>query len=196
MDNQEKTQIPEEMDKREKRRRTYSMPEFLTVSPSPHIKSPDTTATVMFDVLIALTPALIWGVWSFGLRALILVLISVGASIGFEAAVQFLLKRPITVTDLSAAVTRMLLGMNLPATAPLWMPAVGAFFAIVVVKQLFGGIGQNFANPAATARIVMIVAFSGEMTKWVNPVGCCTDVDARSTATPLVAISRGGGVPS
>jgi hypothetical protein len=90
MDNQEKTQIPEEMDKREKRRRTYSMPELLTVSPSPHIKSPDTTATVMFDVLIALTPALIWGVWSFGLRALILVLISVGASIGFEAAVQFL----------------------------------------------------------------------------------------------------------
>ena len=197
MDNQEKTQLPEEMDKREKRRRTYSMPEFLTVSPSPHIKSPDTTATVMFDVLIALTPALIWGVWSFGLRALILVLISVAASIGFEAAVQFLLKRPITVTDLSAAVTGMLLGMNLPATAPLWMPVVGAFFAIVVVKQLFGGIGKNFVNPALAAR-VFLFSWASDMSAFpvtgqrISSLAVTlSEADAVTGATPLASLKAG-----
>ena len=100
----------------------------------------------MLDVIIALLPAFAWGVYVFGIRALAIGLVCVGACIGFEAAAQFLMGRRITVSDMSAAVTGLLLAMNLPVTVPLWMPVVGAFFAIVIVKQLFGGIGKNFVN--------------------------------------------------
>ena len=205
MDNQEKVpeqvpapeQIPAEGERREKKRRSFSMPEFLTVSPSPHIKSQDTTATVMFDVLVALTPAVLWSVFQFGLRALILVLISIAASVGWEAAAQFLLKRTITVSDLSAAVTGMLLGMNLPATAPLWMPVVGAFFAIVIVKQIFGGIGKNFVNPALAARVFLfswasdMSAFPAIGVKIHSLAVKLPDVDAVTGATPLAAMKAG-----
>jgi electron transport complex protein RnfD len=184
MDNQEK--IQEEGGRRKKTPKTYSMPPFLTVSPSPHIRSADSTTTVMLNVLIALCPAFLWGIYVFGIRALVLVLISVVSCIVWEAAAQFLLKRPVTVGDLSAAVTGMLLGMNLPVTAPLWMPVVGGFFAIVIVKQLFGGIGQNFANPAITARIVLLVSFASAMTNFTAPKA----LDAVTTATPLAVLDR------
>ena len=199
MDNQEKIpeQVPAGEEKREKKRRSFAMPEFLTVSPSPHIKSQDTTATVMFDVLVALTPAVLWSVFQFGLRALILVLISVAACVGWEAAAQFLLKRTITVSDLSAAVTGMLLGMNLPVTVPLWMPVVGAFFAIVVVKQVFGGIGKNFVNPALAARVFLfswasdMSAFPAVGTKIHSLAVTLPEVDAVTAATPLAAMKAG-----
>jgi len=173
------------------------LPEFLTVSPSPHIKSPETTATVMLDVIIALLPALAWGVYVFGLRALAISLVSVGACIGFEAAAQFVMGRPVTISDLSAAVTGLLLAMNLPVTVPLWMPVVGAFFAIVVVKQLFGGIGKNFVNPALAAR-VFLFSWASEMTtfqlpgKTISSLAVTLDgADIVAGATPLASLKAG-----
>ena len=173
------------------------MPEMLTVSPSPHIKGPDTTSAVMFDVLVALTPALAWGVFRFGFRALILVILSVACSVAWEAAVQFLLKRPVTVTDLSAAVTGMLIGLNLPVTVPLWMPVVGSFFAIVIVKQLFGGIGKNFVNPALAARVFLfswateMSAFPVNGTRISSLAVTLPGTDAVTSATPLAAMKAG-----
>ena len=173
------------------------MPEFLTVSPSPHIKSHETTATVMLDVIIALLPAMVWGVYVFGLRALAVCLVSVGACVGFEAAAQFMMGRKVTISDLSAAVTGLLLAMNLPVTVPLWMPVVGAFFAIVVVKQLFGGIGKNFVNPALAAR-VFLFSWASEMTtfqlpgKTISSFAVTLDsADIVAGATPLASLKAG-----
>lgn len=181
----------------EKTIKQIKMPEFLTVSPSPHIKSPETTATIMLDVLIALLPAYIWGVYVFGIRALAIGVISIAACIGFEAAAQFILHRPITIKDLSAAVTGLLLAMNLPATVPLWMPVVGAFFAIVIVKQLFGGIGKNFVNPALAAR-VFLFSWASEMTTFSQPgqkisslAAELNSADIIAGATPLAALKAG-----
>jgi len=172
-------------------------PEFLTVSPSPHIKTPERTSTIMLDVIIALLPAFIWGVYTFGIRALIIGLISVGCCIGFEAASQFLLHRTITVSDLSAAVTGLLLAMNLPVTVPLWMPVIGSFFAVVVVKQLFGGIGKNFVNPALCAR-VFLFSWASEMTtfpvfgeKITSLATVLGEGDIVAGATPLVSLKNG-----
>lgn len=190
--------LPENDSMAEKKtQKRTKMPELLTVSPSPHIKSSETTATVMLDVIIALIPALIWGVYIFGLRALAITAVSVGACICFEAAAQFFLHRPITVSDLSAAVTGVLLAMNLPVTVPLWMPVIGAFFAIVVVKQLFGGIGKNFVNPALSAR-VFLFSWASEMTTFSVPgeavnslAPVLDDVDFIATATPLASLKVG-----
>lgn len=172
-------------------------PEFLTVSPSPHIKAPETTATIMLDVIIALIPALAWGIYAFGMRALAIALISVGCCVGFEAVSQYLLKRKIMISDLSAAVTGLLLAMNLPVTVPLWMPVVGSFFAIVVVKQLFGGLGRNFVNPALCAR-VFLFSWAGEMTFFpavgekVNSFAVTLNpADVISGATPLASLKNG-----
>lgn len=169
---------------------------LLTVSPSPHIRHGDTTRSIMLDVIIALTPALIWGVISFGLRALTVVLISVAFSVLFEYGFEKILKRPVTVGDFSAALTGLLLGLNLPASVPYWMPIVGAFFAIVVVKQLFGGIGKNFLNPALAAR-VFLFAWPAEMTNFTAPfsrmsIFASSDaIDALASATPLASLKTG-----
>ena len=163
---------------------------------SPHFHTPRDTQKIMLDVIIALVPAEIASAILFGWRALLVVAVCAGTCVLSEFLFEKLCKRDVTIYDLSAVVTGMILAFNLPVTIPLWQAALGSVTAIIVVKQLFGGIGQNFANPAATARIVMIVAFSGEMTKWVSPVGFFTDVDALSAATPLVAMSKGGDVPS
>ena len=163
---------------------------------SPHFHTPRDTQKIMLDVIIALVPAEIASAILFGWRALLVVAVCAGTCVLSEFLFEKLCKRDVTIYDLSAVVTGMILAFNLPVTIPLWQAALGSVTAIIVVKQLFGGIGQNFANPAATARIVMIVAFSGEMTKWVYPVGFFTDVDALSAATPLVAMSKGGDVPS
>lgn len=175
----------------------FSMPPLLKVQSSPHIKSPETTATVMLDVLIALIPAFIWGVYVFGTRALVIGVISVSAAVGFEALTQFLLHRPVTVSDLSAAVTGLLLAMNLPVAVPLWMPVVGAFFAIVVVKQLFGGIGKNFVNPALAAR-VFLFSWAGDMSTFqkfgekINSAAVTlTEGDIVAGATPLASLKQG-----
>lgn len=169
---------------------------LLTVSPSPHIRHGDTTRSIMLDVIIALTPALIWGVISFGLRALAVVLISVASAVFFEYGFERTQKRPVTTGDLSAAVTGLLLGLNLPASVPYWMPIVGSFFAIVVVKQLFGGIGKNFLNPALAAR-VFLFAWPGEMTSFTAPFSRLSvfasreSIDAIASATPLSSLKNG-----
>lgn len=159
----------------------------MIVSISPHIYAKDTTQTIMRDVLIALLPAVVASVIFFGPRALLVEVLCVAVAVFCEWAFEKICKRPNTVSDLSAAVTGLLLALNLPVGIPLWQAAFGALVAIVVVKQLFGGIGQNFANPAITARVVMLVAFSGTMTSWVVP----NFVDAVSSATPLALISQG-----
>ena len=152
----------------------------LTLSVSPHIHSGRSTRRIMLDVLIALLPATIAGTVIFGLRSLLVVAVTVAACVGFEALFNLLAKKPIPVDDLSAAVTGLLLALNLPANIPLWQCVVGALFAMVVVKGLFGGLGANPVNPAITARVFMLVAFAS-MTKAAFPV------DAVSSATPLAS---------
>ncbi len=161
------------------------------VSVSPHIHSKDSTQTIMRDVLIALCPALIASIIFFGFKALILAVVCVAAAMFFEWGFEKMCKRPCTVCDLSAAVTGLILALNLPVSIPLWQAIFGTFVAIVIVKQLFGGIGYNFANPAITARIVMLIAFAGPMTVWTAPAFA---VDAVSTATPLAIMKQGGDV--
>ena len=165
------------------------MNKLLTVSPSPHIKTNQTTRRVMLDVLIALAPAAIAGVVIFGLRALAVLAVSTASAVLCEYLFNLICRRPHTVGDLSAAVTGLLLGMNLPANLPLWQAAVGSAFAIIVVKCLFGGIGKNFANPAITARIFMTISFAS-LAKAAVP----TVVDTVATASPLSEMKGGAGV--
>ena len=159
----------------------------LQVSMGPHLKDRSSTASIMLDVIIALLPALIASVYFFGSNALILTLISVGSCVGFEAITQKLMKKPVRIKDLSAVVTGILIAFNIPATAPFWLPVFGAFFAIVIIKEVFGGIGHNFINPALGARAIMMSSWATEMTNYVNP-------DAMSTATPLQLIKGGSAV--
>ena len=153
------------------------------VTASPHIRAKVSTNSIMRDVLIALLPALVASTVIFGLRALLVTLVSVAACVFFEWGFEKLTKKPSTICDLSAAVTGVLLAFNLPVSIPLWQVVFGALVAIVVVKQLFGGLGKNFANPAITARIVMLLAFAGTMTTWT--------VDGVTAATPLAAMAAG-----
>ena len=163
----------------------------LISSVSPHVNSPLTTQKIMLDVVLALVPAGIAATIIFGWRALLVIGVCVAVCVFSEWGFEKICKKENTISDLSAVVTGMLLAYNLPVSIPLWQAALGSVIAIVVVKQLFGGIGQNFANPAITARIIMMTAFSGTMTTWVFP-------DAISTATPLAMISKGNldGLPS
>lgn len=156
------------------------------VSPSPHISSPINTRKIMLDVLIALVPALIASIIFFGVRAFIVTIVCALSCVIFEYLSRRLMKRNNTISDLSAVVTGVLLAFNLPVTIPLWIAVLGSFFAIVVVKQLFGGIGQNFANPAITGRIFLFVSFAVHMTTWVKPFYYTNKVDMVSSATPLV----------
>ncbi len=167
----------------------------LVISISPHIKSKWITSTVMFDVVIALLPTLVAAVFIFGLRALIITTVCVAASVLSEYLFEKLCKRPVTVGDFSAVVTGMLLAFNLPVSIPLWQAVFGSVVAIVVVKQLFGGLGMNFANPAITARIVMLAAFGTTLSHWVNPelinitnISGSALADFESSATPLAAL--------
>ncbi len=157
----------------------------LNVSVSPHIKSPITTQKIMTDVLIALAPVTIASFVLFGIRAVLLVCVCVTASILCEFLSQKVMKRKVTVSDGSAAVTGLLLALSLPANAPLWQAAIGSAFAIVIVKQLFGGLGQNFANPAVTARVMMLISFSNSLAVATNTVF----FDSVSSATPLAMIA-------
>ena len=157
------------------------------VAASPHVTTKNSTAVIMRDVLIALLPAVIAGCVVFGLRALLVVAVTTAACVFFEWGFEKLCHTPSTISDLSAAVTGVLLAMNLPVSIPLWQAVFGALVAIVAVKGLFGGIGKNFANPAITARIVMFLAFSKTMTAWVFP-------DAVASATPLAMMANGESV--
>lgn len=174
----------------EKKQR-ISPPEYLTVSASPHIRSSQTTTSVMVTVIIALLPALIWGIYIYGFRSLITVLLSTLTCVLSEFLYQKLMKKPITISDMSAAVTGVILAFNLPPSIPYYLVIVGAVFSIVVVKQLFGGIGKNFLNPALAGRVFLFMAWSKPMTTftapgWLPIFG--SDADVVASATPLAAL--------
>lgn len=161
----------------------------LFVEASPHIRSPWTTQKIMLNVIIALCPALIASTYYFGLKALLLTVICCACCVLFEYLFSLITKRENTISDLSAIVTGMLLAFNLPVDLPIYMAVIGCFIAIVIVKCLFGGIGQNFANPAITARIALMLSFTASMTKWTAPLSWKGDVDAVVSATPLAAMA-------
>lgn len=165
------------------------------VSPSPHIRSHDGTRNIMLDVIIALMPALAVAIYLFGFRALAVTAISAGACVFFEWGYRKLMKKPSTISDLSAIVTGILMAFCLPVTVPYWLPVIGAFFAIVVVKQLFGGIGKNFLNPALAGR-AFLFSWPVLMTTWAVPLGYSSIMnifgsDAVTGATPLAALHAG-----
>lgn len=160
----------------------------LTVSASPHIHSGASTQKIMRDVLIALLPAAVASIIIFGFRSLLIICTCVASAVFFEWGFEKVTKRPNTVKDLSACVTGVILAYNLPVTIPVWQAALGSAVAIVLIKQLFGGLGKNFANPAITARIILFLAFSGTMTNWAMPGGVA---DGITGATPLKMISSG-----
>ncbi|MDD7645858.1 MAG: RnfABCDGE type electron transport complex subunit D [Ruminococcus bromii] len=162
----------------------------LIVSSSPHFHAKDTTQTLMLDVIIALTPAMIASVILFGFRAAVIILTTVAACILSEYVSCRVMKRPQTVGDLSCVVTGVLLAMNLPVSISPIIAAFGGVIAIVVVKQMFGGIGQNFVNPALTARIILMNSFPAKMTAWTAPMNH-SFTDATTTATPLGMLAEG-----
>lgn len=166
------------------------MPNMLLVSATPHIRSAATTQKIMGTVLIALLFPAVASVILFGGRSLLLIGVTVLSAVLFETLFNMVTKRANTVFDLSAVVTGVLLAMNLPVTLPLWMAIVGAFAAIVIAKMLFGGLGQNFANPAIVGRLVLTVSFTSAMTNWVRPLQWMYG-EANTGATPL-----GGGTAS
>jgi Na+-translocating ferredoxin:NAD+ oxidoreductase subunit D len=168
-------------------KKTYSN---LTVSSAPHIVSKTDTSRIMLMVLIALAPSFAMSIYVFGARAIALTLVCLVACMFFEWAYNRLMKRPQTVGDLSAAVTGVLIAFNVPSNLPYWIAVIGCFVAIVIVKQLYGGIGKNLVNPAITARIVLFIAFATEMTTWPVPF---TGADAKTGATPLGILAEGGG---
>ena len=167
-------------------------PELLTVQPSPHIKSGVTTQKLMLDVIIALLPACLFGVYQFGAHAATLLIVGVASSVFFEWAFQRILGRRVSIKDLSAVVTGLLISMNLPSTVPFWLPIIGSFIAIVVVKQLFGGIGKNFLNPALAARIFLFLSWSDRMATFTMPRWVGDGVDTVAYATPLASLAENG----
>lgn len=169
------------------------MAKRLTVSASPHMRSIDTTTGIMFDVILALVPALAISVVYFGTRALVLTAVTVASCVLSEFVSRKVMKRDNTLGDLSAVVTGIILAFNLPATLPLWMAAIGGIIAIVVVKQMFGGIGQNFVNPAMTARIILMVSFPTAMANWIVTGQNAWSVDAITSATPMAQLASAKG---
>ena len=154
----------------------------LVVSSSPHIHAKESVSDIMLDVIIALLPASFMGIYYFGIRAALVILTAIAACVLSEYAYEKLMHKKITVRDLSAMLTGLLIGLNMPPSVPLWMVVVGSVFAIVLVKQLYGGLGKNFVNPALAARCFMLAAWAGAMTKFSEPL---MGADAISSATPL-----------
>ena len=159
--------------------------EQLSMSSGPHIHSSDNSRRIMLDVILALLPASIAGVWIFGIGALWTILVCVAAAVLAEFLFNLIVKKPQTVGDLSAVVTGLLLALNLSTNVPLWQAALGSVFAIVLVKGVFGGLGRNFANPAITARIFLLLAFTSTVAGGVLP-------DGTTGATPLELIGTEG----
>ena len=159
----------------------------LIVEPSPHIRGAMSTQKVMLNVIIAMLPALVASTIIFGIKALVLTVICCACCVLFEWLFCKVTKKESTIHDLSAVVTGMLLAFNLPVDLPVYMAVIGCFASIVVVKMLFGGIGQNFANPAITGRIILMLSFTASMTTWTAPFAYLEGADAVSGATPLVA---------
>ena len=160
----------------------------LKMSSSPHIRSKVTSANIMLYVTIALLPASAFGVWNFGLSALVMLICTTASSVLTEYIYEKLMHKKITVNDFSAVVTGLLLGLNMPASAPWWMGVLGGVFAILIVKQLFGGLGQNFMNPALGARCFLLISFTSQMTTFVY--------DGVTGPTPLAQLKSGETVDS
>lgn len=156
----------------------------LYLSTAPHIRCPQNTRSIMTDVLIALAPATVVATWYFGLNAAISVVIATCSAVLFEFLWQKLTHKTVRVGDMSAAVTGLLVGLNMPGNAPWWMPLIGSFLAIILVKQLFGGIGDNFVNPALAARAILLASWPARMSSFVAPT-YWSGADAVTTATPL-----------
>ena len=166
------------------------MQRTLMVSSSPHLHCGTNTRDIMRDVIIALIPALIASVWLFGFRALAVEVVCVASAMAAEYLSRKVMKRPQTINDLSCVVTGLLLAFNLPVTIPLWQAAFGSVVAIVVAKQMFGGLGQNFVNPALVGRIVLMGSFPDTMNNWINPLAWTGKVDAVTGATPLALLAE------
>ena len=159
----------------------------LNVQSSPHVRDNISTRSIMLDVIIAMIPATIWGIIKFGHRAGLVVMISIAAAVASEMIFNAIVKRPNTVSDLSAVVTGMILGLNMPPEIPFFIPVVGSVFAIIIVKMLFGGLGQNFMNPAIAGRCFCLISFAGFMNNFTGRMS----VDAYSSATPLILLKQG-----
>ena len=155
------------------------MSKLLKVTSSPHIRHEDSTRGIMLDVIIALLPAAVYGCILFKWDAVFVLITTIVTAVAAEAVWNLALHKKQTIGDLSAVLTGLLLGMNLSSKTPLWIAAIGSVVAIIVVKQMFGGLGFNFANPAMTARIVLLVSFAGQMSNYVSPI------DVQTSATPL-----------
>lgn len=162
------------------------MSDLMKVSSNPHIRSKDSTSRIMLAVIIALLPTTIFGIYNFGIRALLIVAITIASTVLTEFVFEKITKRKNTIGDLSAVVTGLLLALNLPVSVPWWIGAVGGIFAILVVKMLFGGLGQNFMNPALGARCFLLISFAPIMTNFT--------CDAYTGATPLAAVKAGENV--
>ena len=144
------------------------MAEFYNVSSSPHVRAASSTKDIMRDVLIAMLPAAAFGVWNFGFYSLAVIILTVAAAVATEYVYCKVAKKPVSIGDYSAAVTGMILALNMPPQIPVWIPILGAIFAIVVVKQLYGGLGQNWMNPALAARCFLLISFAGKMTDFTS----------------------------
>ncbi len=162
------------------------MSDLKHVSSNPHIRSSVTTQKIMLSVIIALLPAAGFGVYNFGIRALVLILVCIASCVLTEFLFTRGMKKPLTVNDLSAVVTGLLLALNLPSNFPIWMAVVGSVFAILIAKELFGGLGQNFMNPALAGRCFLMICFAANMTDFVY--------DGVSSATPLMQLKQGASV--
>ncbi|BDF57696.1 electron transport complex subunit D [Christensenellaceae bacterium] len=165
------------------------MQQELILSGSPHIKSGQSTSRIMLDVIIALIPACIAAVYFFGIGCIATMALCIASAVGCEAAIQYFTKRAVTISDLSAVVTGLLLALNLPPNVPWYLPVCGSAFAIIIVKQCFGGLGHNFMNPALAARCFLLISWPVAMTTFVAPFA---GVDAVASATPLGVLHEGG----
>ena len=168
------------------------MEQMYNVSSNPHIRDKMTTSRIMQLVAIALLPTTLFGIWNFGVHALLVVLATVASSVFFEWLYDRLMHKKNTTTDFSAVVTGLLLALNMPPQIPIWMPILGSAFAIIVVKQLFGGLGQNFMNPALAGRCFLMISFAGKMTNFAVSKSSHAVVDAVTQATPLAALKSQG----
>lgn len=167
------------------------MEKLFNVSSSPHVRNKITTQNLMFDVAIAMIPASVYGVWQFGMHALLVLIATVVSCVLSEYVYEKLMKKPITISDGSAVVTGMILALNMPPEIPIWIPFLGGVFAIIVVKQLYGGLGQNFMNPALAARCFLLISFAGFMNNFSSAK---LGFDSVSGATPLAAMRAGSDV--
>ena len=169
------------------------MEQMLNVSSNPHVRDKMTTSRIMQLVALALLPTTLFGIWNFGFRALLVVLVTVASSGFFEWLYDRLMHKKNTINDFSAVVTGLLLALNLPPQIPLWMPVLGSAFAIIVVKQLFGGLGQNFMNPALAARCFLMISFAGKMTDFaVDKLSGYHCIDTVTGATALAELKNSG----